>query len=104
MWASDEVVVANGRFWDSQELVFVKASNPHSSSFCLSAPQLEQVRSAKWPPAQYVGPLESAATGTVMGYFPVLKPSWACRDFLTLEHGNLSFLRLLNELPQRSHP
>ena len=104
VWASDEEVVANGRFWDGQELGFVQASNPHSGSFCLSAPQLEQVRSAKWPPAQFVGPLETAATGTVMGYFPVFKPSWACRDFLTLEHGNPSFLRLLNELPQRSHP
>ena len=104
VWASDEVVVANGRFWDGQELEFVQASNPHSGSFCLSAPQLEQVRSAKWPPAQFVGPLETAATGAVMGHFSVLKTSWACRDFLSLEHGNPSFLRLLNELPQRSHP
>ena len=103
VWASDEDVVANGRFWDGQELGFVQTSNPHSGSFCLSAPQLEQLRSAQWPPAQFVGPLETAATGTVLGHFPVLKPSWACRDFLTLEHGNPSFLSLLGELPQKPH-
>lgn len=101
VWASDEVVVANGRFWDGQELGFVQASNPHSGSFCLSAPQLEQLHGASWPPTPFVGPLETAATGTVLSHFPVLKTSWACRNFLTLEHGNPSFLRLLNELPKR---
>lgn len=101
VWSSDEAVIASGRFWDGQEVGFVVASNPHSGSFCVSAPQLEQLRRADWPPANFVGPLETAATGTVLGYFPVLKPSWACRDFLTLEHGNPSFLRLLGELPRR---
>lgn len=104
VWASDETVVANGRFWDGQELGFVEASNPHSGSFCVSAPQLEQLRSAPWPPPTFVGPLETAATGTLLGQFPVLKPSWACREFLTLEHGNPSFLRLLGELPRREQP
>ena len=104
VWASEEKLMASGRFWDGQELGFVQASNPHSGSFCLSAPQLEQLRSAPWPPPPFVGPLETAATGTVLGHFPVLKPSWACRDFLTLEHGNPSFLRLLGELPQRAQP
>ena len=101
VWASDEVVVANGRFWDGQELGFVQASNPHSGSFCLSAPQLEKLRSAKWPPAEFVGPLETAATGTVLPHFPVLKPNWSCREFLALEHGNPSYLRQLSELPQK---
>ena len=104
VWASDEAVVANGRFWDGQELSFVEASNPHSGSFCVSALQLEQLRSAAWPPPPFVGPLETAATGTLLGRFPVLKPSWACRDFLTLEHGNPSFLGLLNQLPPRELP
>ena len=101
LWASDEVVVASGRFQGGQELRFVRASNPHSGSFCLSRPQLEHLRSAPWPPACFVGPLETAATGTVLSCFPVLKPSWACREFLSLEHGNPSFLRLLGELPRR---
>ena len=104
VWANDEVAVANGRFWDGQELGFVQASNPHSGSFCLSAPQLEQVRSAQWPPTEFVGPLETAATGTVLPHFPVLKPSWSSREFLTLEHGNPSFLSLMAKLPRRAQP
>ena len=104
VWASDEAVVASGRFWDGQEVSFVEASNPHSGSFCLSAPQLELLREAAWPPPPFIGPLETAATGTLLGRIPVLKPSWACREFLTLEHGNPSFLRLLGELPRREQP
>lgn len=101
VWASEEEVVATGRFLDGQELFFCKASNPHSGSFCVSSPQLEKLRLTTWPPATFVGPLETAATGTVFGHFQVLKPSWACRDFLALEHGNPSFLSLMREWPIR---
>ena len=104
VWASDEAVVAQGRFWDGESLDFIRAANPHSGSFCVSAPQLMQMRGAPWPPEPFIGPLETAATGTVLGHFPVLKPSWACRDFLTIEHGNPSFLRLLGALPRRDQP
>ena len=104
VWASDEVTVASGRFWDGQELSFVQASNPHSGSFCISAPQLHHLSGAAWSPPAFVGPLETAATGTVLAHFPVLKPSWACREFLTLEHGNPSFLPLLGEWPRREYP
>ncbi len=101
VWASDEVLRARVRFWDGQEVNFAEASNPHSGSFCLSAPQLERLRSAPWPPESFIGPLETAATGTVRQHFPVLKPTWDCREFLTIEHGNPSFLTLLSELPLR---
>jgi len=101
VWASKESVVASGRFWDGQELAFCAASNPHSGSFAVTSSQLVQLCQAPWPPATFVGPLETAATGTVLGLFQVLKPSWACRQFLALEHGNPSFLRLLNEWPRR---
>ena len=104
VWASDEVVVGSGRFLDGQEISFVEAYKPQSGSFCLSAPQLEHLRISDWPPNNFVGPLESAATGTVLGHFPVLKPRWACRHFLALEHGNPSFLSLLGELPPREQP
>jgi hypothetical protein len=102
VWASDEAAIANGRFWDGQELSFVQPANPHSGSFCLSSPQLEQVRSAQWPPKPFVGPLETAATGSVLAHFPLLKPSWSCREFLTIEHGNPSFLSLMGKLPRRA--
>lgn len=101
VWASDEEVVARGRFCKGPDIDFVKASNPHSGSFCVTASQLESLRKAPWPPATFVGPLETAATGTVLQHFPVLKPSWSCREFLMLEHGNPSFLSLLGTFPVR---
>lgn len=101
IFAGSETEVASGRFWDGQDVIFCKASNPHSGSFCLSAPQLAKLRSSQWPPSSFVGPLETAATGTVLGQFPVLKTSWACREFLSLQHGNPSFLGLLSTLPKR---
>lgn len=101
LWASDEAVVASGRFWDGYEVSFCEASNPHSGSFCISSPQLQKLRHVRWPPETFIGPLETAATGTILGQFPVLKPSWPCREFLALEHGNPSFLRFLNIWPHR---
>jgi len=103
VWANDEVVVAHGRFQGGQEVGFVQASNPHSGSFCVSASQLLQLQQAPWPPVPFVGLLETAATGTVRGHFPVLKPSWACRHFFCIEHGNLSFLGFMSKLPQRDY-
>ena len=101
VWANTEAVVASGRFLDGQEVSFCKASNPHSGSFCVSASQLDQLRQSTWPPLSFVGPLETAATGSVLAHFPVLKPSWACREFLMIEHGNPSFLGLMSQLPLR---
>ena len=46
--------------------------------------------------------INNLATGTVLPHFPVLKPSWSCREFLTLEHGNPSFLSLMGKLPRRA--
>ncbi|KZR66176.1 MULTISPECIES: hypothetical protein [Prochlorococcus] len=101
LWASDEAVVGSGHFWDGQEVEFVKPFNPHSGSFCISADQASILRSAPWPPPTFVGPLETAATGTVLMKFPVLKPAWRHRNFLTLEHGNPSFLSCFNQFPRR---
>ena len=101
VWASDEVIQTHVRFWDGQEIEFAQVANPHSGSFCISAPQLELLRGASWPPEPFIGPLETAATGTVLNHFAVLKPSLACREFLTIEHGNPSFLETLNTFPRR---
>ena len=99
VWSTDEKVIANGRFWDGSDVDFVVASNPHSGFFCLSYPQLAIVKDMNWPPKTFIGPLETAATGTVLGNFPVLKPSWPCRSFLSCEHGHPSFLSYLGTLP-----
>ena len=83
------------------KVTFCKALNPHSGSFCVTADQLKVLQRSDWPPPTFVGPLETAATGTILRQFPVLKTAWSCRDFLVLEHGNPSFLSLLNQLPRR---
>jgi len=96
--------VARGRFWDGSEPSFVRSANPHSGSFCVSAQQLQQLRAQPWPPATFVGPLETAATGVLLGQFAVLKPSLEWRDFLSLEHGHPTFLTHLNRWPLRGAP
>ena len=101
VWAGDEVLKVRVRFWDGQEIDFAKVANPHSGSFCISTPQLELLQQAPWPPDPFISPLETAATGTVLRDFEVLKPSLTCREFLTLEHGNPSFLETLKTLPRR---
>ncbi|MCT0224978.1 hypothetical protein [Synechococcus sp. CS-1328] len=84
--------VAQGRFWDGQEVVFDLASNPHAGCFAVSGPQRQLLREQGVPDDGFVGPLETVATYTVLRHFPVVKPAWACRDFLLIEHGHPSFL------------
>ena len=91
--------VAEGRFWDGQMVRFDVTDNPHSGSFAITRPQWEQLRELGGKALPFVGPLETAATGTVLGRFPVLKPSWECRDFLLLEHAHPSFLMARLQLP-----
>ena len=84
--------VASGQFWDGQTIHFDVASNPHSGSFTLSALQRQMVAERGAADEGFVGPLETVATFTILQHLPVFKPSWPCRNFLTLEHGHPSFL------------
>lgn len=102
VWASDEPSVGGGRY-QGMEVEFMKPTNPHSGSFCLSDVQMALVREGPWPPTTFIGPLETAATGVVAPHFKVLKPSWNCRNFLTLEHGNPSFIAQMARWPLHMH-
>ncbi|EAQ75821.1 hypothetical protein WH5701_03209 [Synechococcus sp. WH 5701] len=94
--------VAGLRFWDGQIVHFDRSTNPHSGSFSLSRPQVEKLREqTAWPIEGFVGPLESVATYTVLQQFPVWKPSWACREFLGIEHGCPSFLHYRQHLSRK---
>jgi hypothetical protein len=84
--------MAQGRFWDGQEVRFDLASNPHSGSFALSRLQQLRLRQDAIGAKPFVGALETVATGTVLAAFPVVKPAWEWRDFLLLEHAHPSFL------------
>ncbi|WP_137024837.1 hypothetical protein [Synechococcus sp. UW179A] len=101
VWSKQEQESARGSYWDGRSVGFTEASNPHSGCFCLSEPQRQHWLARKLTPTEFVGPLETAATGTVWQHFPVLKPMWADRDFLCLEHGHPSFLASLGQMPVR---
>ena len=103
VWSDQEEEFARGTFWDGRSIGFARASNPHSGSFCLSEKQRQILAEAQGDcdPKLFVGPLETAATGTVLDQFPVLKPLWSDRDFFCLEHGHPSFLAHLGRMPLR---
>ncbi len=90
-----ELLQVRGTYLNGQAVEFVEAANPHAGTFCLSAPQVRWLQ-AQGPEALpregFIGPLETAATYTVLCHFPVLKPAASCRDFLTIEHGHPVFL------------
>lgn len=102
VWSDQDQEQARGTYWDGRSVGFAEASNPHSGSFCLSEPQRQRLLSSDAEPTDFVGPLETAATGTVLGHFPVWKAVWAERDFLWVEHGHPSFLLHLGVLPLRA--
>lgn len=86
-----QAAIARGRFWTGEEVGFDRTANPHSGLFCLSRPQVEQLRATPLPDEGFIGPMETAATLTVLRHFSVMKPSLADRRFLRVEHGHPSF-------------
>ncbi len=68
------VAAAEGRF-QGRVISFDVASNPHSGSFCISLPQVKQLRKKSLPRSGFAGPLETAATYTVMKYYQIMKSS-----------------------------
>ena len=94
--------VANGQFRGVETVSFDIADNPHSGTFCLSQTQAALLRGSELPREGFVGPLETAATLTVLHRFPVMKPSRECWRFLRVEHGHPSFLHYINKLPHQA--
>jgi hypothetical protein len=90
---------ATGHYMSVQPVSFDVADNPHSGTFTISTIQADQLRSTYLPTEGFMGPLETAATLTVLHRFPVMKPSREYWQFLRVEHGNPSFLPYLNTLP-----
>lgn len=90
--------VARGCFPGGPEIVFDRAANPHSGLFCLSAAQVERRRQRPLPREGFVGPLETAATLTVLEMFEVWKPALTHRRFLWVEHGHPRFTGYVDRL------
>lgn len=81
-----------GRFRGGPTLSFDVAANPHSGCFCLSRRQVERLGGTPLPRQGFIGPLETAATLTLLPHFPVLKPSLRNWRFLAVEHGHPGFV------------
>jgi hypothetical protein len=101
-FTSPQKNVASGHFRGGEYVSFDIADNPHSGTFCVSREQAKALRKISLPREGFVGPLETAATLTVLKFFPVMKPGIDCWKFLRVEHGHPSFLPLINTLPHTS--
>lgn len=87
-----------------REVVFDRTENPHSGLFCISGTQAEQLAKLQQPVDEFVSPLETAATLTVLQQYMVLKPAWKDRDFLWVEHGHPSFQAYCTKWPMVGEP
>ena len=95
---------ARGVYRGQGEIVFDQTDNPHSGLFCISGRQAKQLARMDMPTNGFVGPLETAATLTVLQTYVVLKPSWRQRSFLWIEHGHPSFQGLCKSYPMVGEP
>ena len=101
-YAQPQQQVANGQFQGREAVSFDITDNPHSGTFTLSQVQATQLRGSALPTEGFVGPLETAATLTVLHRSPVMKPSLEHWRFLRVEHGHPSFLHYINQLPHQA--
>ena len=93
---------ARGVYRGRETVNFDLASNPHSGCFVVSAKQAEELSRQPLPQRGFIGPLETAATLTVLHRYPVMKPSLEHWDFLVVEHGHPSFRKYLNTFPHQA--
>ena len=94
--------VAQGTYREKDNINFDIPGNPHSGCFVISSQQAEYLSQQKLPRDGFVGPLETAATLTVLQHFPVMKPSIENWRFLEIEHAHQSFSGYINSMPHQS--
>jgi hypothetical protein len=83
-------------------IAFLRARNPHAGCFFLNRSQMEYWTARPWfldRSAQFVGPLESAATLGIMRTFRIYKPAPENASFLELAHHGSGFLSQLRRRP-----
>ena len=88
-----------GSFGNGPPIHFEVPTNPHAGCFCLSRLQVERLRGLPLAEEGFVGPLETAATLTVLQHLEVLKPSLPHWRFLNVEHAHAAFLGYLDRFP-----
>ena len=92
---------AQGLYGGREAVSFDLTTNPHAGCFVVSAQQAEELSRQPLPREGFVGPLETAATLTVLHRYPVMKPNLEHWRFLQVEHGHPSFRSYLNSLPHQ---
>ena len=93
---------AHGLYGGHEKVHFDLTDNPHSGCFVVSAGQADELSQQDLPREGFVGPLETAATLTVLHRYPVMKPSLEHWRFLQLEHAHPSFRGYLNSFPHQA--
>ena len=91
--------LASGRTIDG--LVFAENANPHTGLYCLSRKQLDRWdRSGRhwYNKSNFVGPLESAATGCLYECFVLYKPGPTNLHFVEIEHLDDKYTKAIHEL------
>ena len=76
---------------------FRRASNPHAGCWFLTQAQMKRFAAAAHfmdKQSTFIGPLESAATLSLLRSFPIYKPALDCADFLEIEHQDDRFMRV----------
>lgn len=89
----------NGRHL-GRDITFVRPLNPHSGCFFLNREQLTRWAGGKYfldRDTSFIGPLESAATLSVMRTFRIYKPGPANMAFLEIEHQGNGFISLIGK-------
>ena len=95
---------AQGLYNGHENVHFDLTDNPHSGCFVISRQQAEELSHKELPREGFVGPLETAATLTVLHRYPVMKPSLQHWQFLQVEHGHPSFRSYLKSFPHQALP
>ncbi|MFM7732932.1 MAG: hypothetical protein ACKO6F_05635 [Cyanobium sp.] len=95
---------ASGSFDGRETIRFDVPANPHAGCFCLSRNQVERLRGLPLAVEGFVGPLETAATLTVLEHLTVVKPALPQWRFLCLEHAHPGFLSYLERYPIEPMP
>lgn len=100
-WPDREAMKLMGQFL-GETIAFERAINPHSGCFFLNQTQVQML--IQHPcfldgDTSFVGPLESAASLSLMKVFRVYKPAADYAHFLEIRHHPANFLRHLNFAP-----
>jgi hypothetical protein len=93
---AETVNIATTYFLDTPIQFMTPPMNPHSGCYFLNQQQMQfwsacsdfYVKSA-----EYVSPLESAATLSIKNNFTIFKPTWECAAFFEVEHSGDGYLR-----------